>query len=212
MNFFLTKRPYPNTKLLWAVQIFLLTLIVIGITLLFTQKLWLPKVVGYLLTKEGIVVLNTVAKGERVEDFDLKNAVLMIEGMSVSLVDGASEMLVTPGSAEKVVTRYFGNEAIGDMNGDKKPDVVFLVTQETGGSALFYYAVVALTGDDGYFATNAVLLGDRISPQTTTLDSVSREIQINYAERLPEEPMTTPPSVAVTAILKVNEYGGLEKL
>lgn len=213
MNFFLAKRPYPNTKWLRAVQIFLLTLIVMGLVLLVTQKLWVPKVVSYILEQEKTTAssANTISSGERIEDFDLKNAVLVIEGVSVSLVDGASEILVTPGSAEKVVTRYFGNEAIGDVNNDNKADVVFLVTQETGGSGVFYYAVVALRDVDGYSVTNAVLLGDRIAPQSTSIVASSGEIQINYADRQEYEPMTTPPSVGITAILKINKYGVLEK-
>lgn len=214
MNFFLPKRPYSNTKLLWAVQIFLLTLIVSGVALLFTQKLWLPKVVGYILEQEGIVASSTgpIEIGERVEDFDLRNAVITIEGKGVGLVDGTSEIIITPGSAEKVVTRYFGNEAIGDLNNDKKSDVAFLVTQETGGSGVFYYVVVALREVDGYTITNAVLLGDRIAPQSTSITPESGEIQINFAERLPEDSMTTAPSVGVTMILKVNEMGLLERI
>ncbi len=214
MNFFLAKRPYPNTKLLWAVQIFLLTLIVIGVALLFTQKLWLPEVVKYILEKEEAMASSTAiaVSGDQAGGFDLKNAVFIIEGKSISLVDGTSEMLVVPGSVSKVVTRYFGNEAIGDLNGDNMTDVVFLVTQETGGSGIFYYAMVALNGVDGYSTTNAFLIGDRIAPQSTYIPINSREIQINYAERQPGEPMTTPPSVGATLLLKVNENGVLEGL
>ena len=152
MNFFLAKQPYHNTKLLWAGQIFLLTLIVIGVVLLFTQKLWLPPVVKYILEKEGVMASNTetTVSGDSIGSFDLRNAVFSIDGESISLVDGASEMLITPGSPLKVVTKYFGNEATGDLNGDGKMDVVFLVTQETGGSGVFYYALVALNATDGF--------------------------------------------------------------
>lgn len=214
MNFFLTKSPHPNTKLLWAVQIFLLALILLGFLLLFTQSYWLPKVVSYILKQEEVVLSSTDTSTDRkpLDMFDLQNAVLIIEGESAGLVDGTSEMLVTSGSAEKVVTRYFGNEAIGDLNSDNKPDVVFLVTQERGGSGMFYYAVAALNGVDGYSITNAVLLGDRIVPQTTSIELDSGEVLINYAERLPGEPMTNLPSVGVTQLLKINDYGLLEKI
>lgn len=214
MNFFLANTPHSNTKLMRGVQIILLLLIVVGITLLFTQKMWLPKVVNYILAQEKTTAstTNRIAGEERIEDFDLKNATLVIEGESISLVDGASQMLVTSGSAEKKVTRYFGNEAIGDLNNDSKSDVVFLVKQETGGSGVFYYVVVALRDAGGFSVTNAVLLGDRIAPQTTAIVAGSGDIQVNYAERLPEEPMSATPSVGVTALLKINKYGVLERL
>ncbi len=129
MNLVLKKWPESTPKPMLMVQVFLITLIVIGVILLFTQKLWLPTVVNYILAQESS---TTVAKGDRVENFDLKNAVLVIEGESVSLIDGVSESSIASSSDQKVVTRYLGNEAMGDLDGDGMADVIFLVTQETG--------------------------------------------------------------------------------
>ncbi len=42
---------YHSTPLLRGIQIILLILIVIGITLLSTQKMWLPSLTNFLLTK-----------------------------------------------------------------------------------------------------------------------------------------------------------------
>jgi hypothetical protein len=151
---------------------------------------------------EEEVVVETV--------FDGKNSTFSVNGKEVALVNGVSEVAAAPGSASKVVTTYFGNEAYGDLNGDGKLDKVFLVTQTGGGSGLFYYAVVALKTDDGYKTTNAFLLGDRISPQSTNINT--GEIQINYAERKPGQPMTATPTVGVVKLLKVNSEGVLEGL
>jgi len=124
-----------------------------------------------------------------------------IEGQVVTLVGGVAEVQAAPGSASKITTRVFGNEAMGDLNGDGKEDTAFLLTQDGGGSGTFFYVVVALKTDDGYTGTNAVLLGDRVAPQTTEIHGI--ELIVNYAERAPGEPMTAQPSVGVSKYLKV---------
>jgi hypothetical protein len=119
----------------------------------------------------------------------------LINGETVLLKNGISEAEVTPGSSSKIVTRYFGNGASGDLNGDQRDDVAFLLTQNTGGSGTFFYIVAALKTDYGYTGTNAILLGDRIAPQSTSIEN--GEIVVNYADRKPDEPFTTPPTVGV---------------
>ena len=97
--------------------------------------------------------------------------------------------------------RYFGNDANGDLNGDGKEDIAFLLTQSPGGSGTFYYIAVALKTVDGHKGTNAMFLGDRIAPQTTEIRN--GEIIVNYADRKLDEPMTTAPSVGVSKYFKV---------
>ncbi len=130
-----------------------------------------------------------------------KDATYIVEGRPVTLVNGLAEVAAAPGSASKVTTRYFGNEATGDLNKDGTPDVGFVLTQSSGGSGTFYYAVVALKTAAGYIGTNAVLLGDRIAPQTTEFrDGV---LIVNYADRNAGEPMTMMPSAGMTKRLTV---------
>jgi hypothetical protein len=124
-----------------------------------------------------------------------------IEGRVITLTNGVSEIEAAPGSAARIITRYFGNESTGDVNNDGTPDVGFLLTQSRGGSGTFYYVVVALKTQDGYVGTNAVLLGDRIAPQSTEIRNGS--LIVNYADRRPGEPFTTPPSVGISKVLKV---------
>lgn len=134
----------------------------------------------------------------------------LIEGQPIQLVDGRAETDAAPdstgspqaGAASKTVTQYFGNVATGDLSGDGAPDIAFLLTQSRGGSGTFYYVVATLVAADGsYQGTNAVLLGDRIAPQTTEIrDGV---LIVNYAERRPNEPMTAQPSVGVSKYLRV---------
>lgn len=54
MNFHWKQGAYNPSPFLRAVQILLLVLIILGIGLLFTQKIWVPKVVAFLLNKETL--------------------------------------------------------------------------------------------------------------------------------------------------------------
>jgi len=132
---------------------------------------------------------------------DPKNCAYVVEGENVKLINGYSEKEIA-GSASKIITKYFGNEVSGDFNNDKASDTAFLVTQNSGGSGTFYYLTVALGSDDKCSGTNAILLGDRIAPQTTAFQN--EKIIVNYAERKPNEPMVTAPSVGVSKYFKVN--------
>ena len=133
-----------------------------------------------------------------------RDATYQIDGRSVTLKAGVLEVEAAPGSASKITTKVFGNEATGDLNGDGVRDTAFLLTQSPGGSGTFFYIAVALARADGTSTgTNAVLLGDRVSPQSTVVrDGV---IEVAYAERKPGEPMTASPSVGVSKRLRITD-------
>jgi len=144
---------------------------------------------------------------------DYKNATYSIDGHLVQLVDGVAETESAPGAASKTVTRYFGNDFVTDLNDDGRDDVVFLLTQETGGSGIFYYAVAALNTFDGYVGSDGYLLGDRIAPQTIEESQNpwhKNVVVVNYADRLPAqpgapgEPMSAQPSVGKSVYLKLD--------
>ncbi len=122
-----------------------------------------------------------------------KDATYKIEGQAVTLKNGANETSI-PNSSSKVVTSYFGNEAHGDFDGDGRSDVVFLLTQNSGGSGTFFYVVVALNKVTGYVGGEAQLIGDRISPQTTEVGQDGL-ITVNYADRAPGESFATRTSI-----------------
>ena len=127
---------------------------------------------------------------------DAQNATYMIEGEEFTLVNGKAEKEIAPGSASKIITLYFGNDKAGDLNGDGRDDVAFLLTQNSGGSGTFYYVAVAINKEKGYQGTNAILLGDRIAPQTTEIRD--GKVIVNYADRKINEAMVTPPSIGIT--------------
>jgi hypothetical protein len=131
----------------------------------------------------------------------LRNASFQVEGLPVTLADGVSETAAAPGSAARVVTRYFGNEATGDLDGDGVADAAFLITQTRGGSGTFFYVVAAVANAGGYAGTNAVLLGDRVAPQSVRVSD--RALVVTYAERGPGAAMTDRPSVGVSKTLRL---------
>src|SRR3989344_4581035 len=156
----------------------------------------------------GFFLLNSYIYNEKQGPKDYKDATYVIDGKPVTLVDGVSE-IEQAGSASKIITKYFGNEAKGDLDGDGIVDLAFLLTQEGGGSGTFYYVVAALqNADNTYNGSHAVLLGDRIAPQTTEYQGFSGirggYLIVNYADRLPGEPMTAEPSVGKSIWLKLD--------
>jgi heat shock protein HslJ len=120
-----------------------------------------------------------------------------IDGEPVRLEKGVSEREAAPGSAGKVVTRHFGHQAEGDLDGDGNPDVAFLLTQDAGGTGTFFYLVGAIRTEAGFRGTRAAYLGDRIAPQGTEIRDGT--VVVNYAEHRPGEPMVGTPSVRTSA-------------
>jgi len=131
----------------------------------------------------------------------VQSATYLINNENITLVNGLATTAITPGAASKTVTRYFGNAATGDLNNDGQNDTAFLLTQESGGSGIFYYVAVALMTGRGYQGLNAIFLGDRIAPQTTAIKD--GQVIVNYADRNPGDPLVAPPSVGVAKYFKV---------
>jgi heat shock protein HslJ len=135
-----------------------------------------------------------------------KEAPFIIEGTEVRLVNGVSEV-AQPDSVAPIMTTYFGNEVEADLNGDGRLDMVFLVTQNTGGSGTLFYAVAALNTGAGWVGSQGFFLGDRIAPQTTELSQNPNHknvIVVNYMEREAGQPMSESPSVGTSVWLKLD--------
>lgn len=132
---------------------------------------------------------------------DPKNATYIINGEAVTLKNGSFESEPLAGSAIYTITSYFGNEAQGDLNNDGQDDLAFLVTQDNGGSGIFYYLTGMLSGSAGYQTLNTVLIGDRISPQTTEIKD--GKVIVNYADRKTGEPMSAEPSAGISKYFQI---------
>lgn len=162
------------------------------------KKMW-TAVIVLLVVVVGIWVFfgeQRKAVAPTVAAFDPLNATYIIDGQPVALVNGKAQAPAAPGSAEQVVTSIFGEPATGDLNGDGKPDAAVIIVQSPGGSGIFYYTAAAINTTSGAQGTDAILLGDRIAPQNISIQN--GRILVNYADRNPGEPMSTPPSLGVS--------------
>lgn len=154
----------------------------------------------------GVVWFYKQKAGMSTGASDPKNATYVIDGRPVTLVNGYAETEVAPGSASKIITKYFGNELKTDLDGDGREDTAFIITQQGGGSGVFFYAVAALNKPEGYIGSDGYLLGDRVAPQSTTLSTNPNHknvVVFNFADRAPSEPMTASPSVGKSVYLKM---------
>jgi predicted Rossmann-fold nucleotide-binding protein len=154
------------------IQIILLVLIIVGIGLIFTQKYWVDGVVNFILQQS----VSTLIKS------DPLNITYVIEGKRVNLANGKAEGV-----------QVFGEPVYGDLSGDGVKDAALFLTVQLGGSGTFFYAVEAIKMGEIYKGTNAVFLGDRIAPQNINI--IDGQAVANFAERKPDEPFTTPPSI-----------------
>lgn len=146
----------------------------------------------------GFYVLNGYIydqkQGDQVLAISHKDAAYVIDGKIVQLSNGRAEVESAPGSASKIITQYFGNEARADFDQDGREDVAFILTQQMGGSGTFYYVVAALNKGTRYEGSHGLLLGDRIAPQTTEIGD-SRLVIVNYTDRREGEDFSVAPSV-----------------
>jgi len=135
--------------------------------------------------------------------FDPLNATYTIEGTTIQLVHGRAEQPAAPGSATKVTTIIFGEPVTGDLDGDSLPDAALLLLHAPGGSGAFYYAAALLGAQGSSRGTNAVWLGDRVSPQT--IEIKNGVLAASYADRLEGESMSTPPHIGKTTYMTLQD-------
>jgi len=96
---------------------------------------------------------------------DPRNAIYLIDGAPITLIDGAADEPAAARSSSRVITRIWGEPVMADLSGDGVDDAVLILTHSTGGSGTFYYLAAAIASVDGYSGTTVVLLGDRIEPK-----------------------------------------------
>jgi hypothetical protein len=130
-----------------------------------------------------------------------------------TLKNGKAEIDAAPGSASKNTLIIFSEPVYGDLDKDGDTDAAVLLANTTGGSGVFYYAVLAINNGTSSRATDVMLLGDRIAPQTVEIHEGSAVY--NFAERKGTDPMTAQPSIGKSVWVHYdatkNEIGELVK-
>lgn len=143
------------------------------------------------LPAQNVKVMPTV------EHPDPSNATFIVEDEPVTLKNGKAVSELAPGSLSNEETALTKDLAYGDINADGNNDTVTLLVQSGGGSGTFVYLVAYVSGNVGYKGSNAVFIGDRISPKSVTV-SQSGVITLKYLDRKPSEAMAAEPTVPVT--------------
>ncbi len=172
------------------------------------KKIILGIVASLALFTIAFFVLNSYIYREKQGDGlpeDFKNITFRIDETVVTLRNGVSDLPAKEGSASPSSIKYFGNEVAHDVDGDGVEDMVFLITQNFGGSGTFYYVVAAIKKENGYIGSQAMLLGDRIAPQTIEKGG-GKIVIVNYADRAAGEPFTTAPSVGKSIWLTLDPH------
>jgi hypothetical protein len=104
-----------------------------------------------------------------------------------------------PGSVIKIRTAVWKRPVFGDLDGDGDDDAALLLIHDPGGSGTFFYVTVAIHSNGRYQGINTFLMGDRITPKDLAIRD--RMIVASYADRRPNEPFSTTPSVDRTIAL-----------
>ena len=176
-----------------TIAIIIITLIILGIVSYFRYEVR-TRILHETKNALPIKKLATTSSSVNNNDVGYKDSTYMLDGQLIRLINGQAENEIIAGSDAKVITSYFGNEVKGDFNVDGREDIAFLLSQQTAGTGIFFYLVVALNTPTGYVGSHGYFIGDRIAPQSTQLGEGS-SIIVNYADRVPGEPFTTDPTV-----------------
>ena len=132
-------------------------------------------------------------------------ATYLIDGLAIALSDGLAVLEPIDGAATRALVKVFGTPVWGDLDHSGGPDAALLLVVDRGGSGSFYYLAVAYNRGGVFVGSEAIFLGDRISPQRLSIRNGL--IMVDYAERLPQEAMTVPPSHRMTKYLLAKKTG-----
>ncbi|HEY7365986.1 MAG TPA: hypothetical protein VIE37_17955 [Methylomirabilota bacterium] len=124
---------------------------------------------------------------------DPLNSAYVVDGVVFTLREGRAEMAGPPGSATRSRLHVFGQPVFADLNGDGAHDAAVVLVYDPGGSGVFFYVAAAVRTAYGYSGTNAVRVGDRITPIDLAVEG--RTIVYTYADRSPQESFAVRPSL-----------------
>ena len=177
--------------LLWISLFTNVLFIIIIISLIYNSK---PKETENYVLNGNIDYKNTTFVS------DLYGTTTLKDGKSIhkdaKLGESATvEIAIIPGAKLNIIS---------DIDGDGVKDNLFLVSQNGGGSGTFVSLVAQLAISNKGKYINAYPIGDRISPQSISINK-DGNIEVAYLARVDNEPMSTEPTLLKRIILRFNK-------
>jgi heat shock protein HslJ len=155
---------------------------------------WFVRIIAVLVSALLLAFIGSCAPKDESSGLNPENATYMIEGETIALQDGSFSKKAAPGSATMISVSIHGDPIYGDVDGDGDEDAVLVLVRDPGGSGTFYYSALAVNTDSGYTGTDAILLGDRIMPQSIRIED--RRAKVDFLTRNVDESFAVEPSHA----------------
>lgn len=172
--------------------------IITAIVLLFSMRKYSTKEKVVYTPNNVDEVLSNIAVKNFLSPYD---ATYNIWGQEITLRNKESRIAISPGSSVEIVTKYFGNDIKYDLDHDGHDDTIFMVTQETGSTGVFYYVLALMDTEKGRLGLDGVYVGDRIAPQSMYMEA-GEILVINFAERKTGQSFAEQPTVGRTIKVK----------
>lgn len=145
--------------------------------------------VWFLFFRDGTTANPESQNPPQVFQPDSSNATFVFDGEPVTLSDGVSD-------ENDMQVSLLEENATGDLNADGKADSVALLASSGGGSGVFIYIAAYVSGPISYKGTEAIFIGDRVSPQNVSV--ANGVVTLNYLDRKSDEPFAAEPTVPVS--------------
>jgi hypothetical protein len=141
----------------------------------------------------GLIVITAIVAGEHI--FHIKRFVPVIESQNLPAL--ASK------SFERKPEKYFGMEAYGDLSGDEKEDVAFIINRKDPERGMLYYLTTAISTTEGREGTNLIFLGDKVVP--VKIEIKEGKVVISYIEGSEETPGELSAHIENGELIRITE-------
>lgn len=150
----------------------------------------------YLATRDEQVEIKVPSTTDSSTRPDPSNATFEFEDGFVTLFGGSGTRSIAPDSGIKEEITLTDMMAYGDLNSDKRNDAAVLIVRTGGGSGVFVYVAGFVSGLVNYKGTNALFVGDRVSPKSVSI--ANGVVTVTYLDRRADEPFAAEPTLEVS--------------
>lgn len=125
-------------------------------------------IIGFIIKKKGksaFVIIPLILIGVIAVFIEPKNIEVSSPAMPDLVYPNISIARMTASQADQ---QYFGTEATGDLNGDGKDDIAFIISRPDPAGTM-YYLSTALATSTGHTGTNLIYLGNKVDPDAIAI-------------------------------------------